>query len=109
MSSLYWGSEVGPIVFDWWQVHSPIGLAISTFLVIWIAMAHEWLGRYWVKMQNLSQFKPIVYGLKYCLSIFLMLAIMTFNGFIILGIITGTIIGYYLFRSDCDEQIVCNC
>ncbi|KAJ1513357.1 hypothetical protein HMI54_015078 [Coelomomyces lativittatus] len=42
----------------------------------------------------------LLYMISHALSIFLMLAFMTFNGYVILSNILGAGLGYYLFRKD---------
>lgn len=107
------------IVFSWWTTTSYAGLLFSSFLVVLISLLHELVGYYQAQRDRdalahevsyaslaahgVVQYqtpgrvqRALLYGMRTYLTILLMLIMMTFNGYLIISIIVGAIIGHYM-------------
>jgi hypothetical protein len=107
--SLYWGIDIGPVVFGWWTVEGPWGLAATLSGVFLAAFIREFVSRRCLKMQIPNILKMLVYSLNTILTIFIMLTLMTFNGFVLLAVVLGATIGYYLFYSESSNDPTDEC
>jgi copper transporter 1 len=107
------------IVFSWWHTSSAIGLFAACLLVVTISLSHEYIAFFQAQHDrealtheatyaSLAQHgainyqvpgrlqRSLFYGMRTFFTVFLMLIMMTFNGFLIISIITGAVIGHYL-------------
>lgn len=113
------------IVFSWWRTSTGLGLITACGLVAIISMLYELVAGYqrfldqkaWAEDRAFSSLslapgppatssampspwaRAFFYGMRCYLGILLMLIMMTFNGFLIVAIIIGAIIGHYLIGS----------
>ncbi|KAJ1145770.1 hypothetical protein NDU88_012054 [Pleurodeles waltl] len=124
------------LLFDFWKVNSPAGIALSVLVVLLMAILYEIIKLIKMKMQHrisLAMTTPahgremllepdrtsinsgntdcnppskrwlglhlgasLLHVLQVVLGYALMLCVMTYNTWIFLGIIVGSVIGYYL-------------
>lgn len=123
------------LLFDFWSVHSPAGLALSVLVVLLLAVLYEsikfgkakLLHKALVSMpiptsqqlieeadqdSSSSESTPIgstrlrwfschfgqslIHVAQVVISYFLMLAVMSYNTWIFLGVVLGSAVGYYL-------------
>lgn len=110
---LNWSITAGPIVFDWWHVDSIAGLVLSVAICSLAAILYECINRKIAPLITDKRLSIGLYGMKVVLSVFMMLALMSFNGFIIMGIITGAMVGYAAFNQETATAIrtgdICTC
>lgn len=107
--SLYWSADLGPVVVDWWRTSSVAVLVLSCMILAGIAIGSEFVSRRLMR-ECPPKARPLAYSLRCALSTFLMLALMSFNGWVIVSIIIGYVVGYCMFYIDEDEQdLACLC
>lgn len=101
MMYLNWSLTAGPIVFKWWHTESLLEIMLSCIVVFAISASRH------------AMFKPVtlvmstcIYGLKSLISVFNMLALMSFNGYIIMFIILGEMAGYYVCSRFENEDVM---
>ncbi|XP_068925676.1 protein SLC31A2 isoform X2 [Petaurus breviceps papuanus] len=127
-------SEV-ELLFDFWRVHSPAGMAVSVLVVLLLALLYESIKVGKVKLfhwsllsQSSNHSQPmteytdqestssgsaqansdrtrlflshlgqsLIHVVQVVIGYFVMLAVMSYNTWIFLGVILGSAIGYYL-------------
>ncbi|KAJ8339438.1 hypothetical protein SKAU_G00362240 [Synaphobranchus kaupii] len=128
------------LLFDFWDVHGPAGMALSVFVVLLLTVFYELLKvwKIWLDDSPISPYAPssptesvgssaaldsspsessltppdrnsnpnkswLMCGLQTCVHVvqvtlgyLLMLCVMTYNVWIFLGVIVGSLIGYFL-------------
>ncbi|ORX99320.1 Ctr copper transporter [Basidiobolus meristosporus CBS 931.73] len=105
------------LVFNSWQVRSGGGMAAACIVTFAIAVAYE-LVRWGIRATDRRIFKnehvlkdskrkddflilrAILYAIQVLISFFLMLTIMSYNGYIMISLILGAFVGFYLFCRD---------
>jgi hypothetical protein len=97
---LNWDVEAGPVVFDWWRVDSLVGLAISCIAISFIAFARHALPK---GMPPVPQ-----HAVQLTVSTFLMLVLMSFNGWMIGSLIAGSTVGFWMFK-DGEGNVNASC
>ncbi|KAJ2546370.1 copper transpport protein [Coemansia sp. RSA 1933] len=126
--SLNWSTENVCVLFDFWRVNSLTSLAFTCVAVFLLGYFYEYLRaklRGWEILSassagagaladatstlisrsaafgtNLRRKRAIYYGLMVAYSYSLMLIFMTYNGYLIIAVIGGTIAGHYSYSID---------
>eukprot|EP00834_Sanchytrium_tribonematis_P005038 NODE_281_length_10828_cov_0.749837.p7 type:complete len:146 gc:universal NODE_281_length_10828_cov_0.749837:4421-4858(+) len=93
------------ILFENWQINSIPQFIGSLFLLFLISFASESLIRY--KPSQNRYLKAIRLTIRSFISALLMLAMMTFNGFIILSIVCGSGLAYFIFPMQETDMVIC--
>ena len=109
--SLNWSVKVGPVVFSWWQTETVAGLLADVWIMFLITVLAEAVNRKFMDMIP-YKWRSIGHAIHVALSTFLMLALMSFNGWIILAIILGHVFGYQMFRkpeADVNTDLISDC
>ncbi|XP_045696489.1 probable low affinity copper uptake protein 2 [Phyllostomus hastatus] len=122
------------LLFDFWSVHSPAGIAVSVLVVLLLAMLYESIKfaktklLYWTLVnmptstserlegtdqdssssESLPVSRPrlrwwlshfglsLIHIVQVVIGYFVMLAVMSYNTWIFLGVVLGAAVGYYL-------------
>ena len=110
------------IVFSWWTTKSILGLISACIGITLISLGYEaisslqrYLDQNVFVMEHQhapvgavfeginrrpasgNMARALLYGLRSFVGIFLMLIMMTFNGYLVLAIVVGAILGHYFF------------
>ncbi|KAL1923800.1 uncharacterized protein VTP21DRAFT_8780 [Calcarisporiella thermophila] len=112
------------VVFSWWRINGAFDMVLSCLAVAALAVGYEWLKmlssrydqqvtkskkgyvdsessssrRHSTKRQQL--WRSIWYALLVGYSFMLMLVFMTFNAYLMISMVVGTGIGFYLFGGE---------
>ncbi|XP_047380102.1 probable low affinity copper uptake protein 2 isoform X1 [Sciurus carolinensis] len=128
-------SDEAVLLFDFWSVHSPAGMALSVLVVLLLAVLYEGIKVGKAKLlhhtlmslpigtsqqliletdrdsagsdsppassTNLRWFlchfgQSLVHVIQVVIGYFMMLAVMSYNTWIFLGVVLGSAVGYYL-------------
>ncbi|XP_051043861.1 probable low affinity copper uptake protein 2 isoform X1 [Phodopus roborovskii] len=128
-------SDKAVLLFDFWRVHSPTGMALSVLVVLLLAILYEGIKVGKVKLfhktlENLPNTssqqlilgsdqdstgsgstsangtrlrwflwylgQSLVHVIQVVIGYFVMLAVMSYNTWIFLGVVLGSAVGYYL-------------
>ena len=115
------------IVFSWWTTNSILGLISACIAIALISLGYEAISSFQCYLDQcvfaMEHHAPVgvvfegvrrrpasgnmvrasLYGLRSFAGIFLMLIMMTFNGYLILAIVVGAVLGHYFFggRAAC--------
>ncbi|KAM5299102.1 protein SLC31A2 [Ctenodactylus gundi] len=128
-------SDKVTLLFDFWSVHSPAGMALSVLVVLLLAVLYEGIkvGKAKLLHQTLASLpthnsqqiileadqssigsaspptsrtpcrwllchfgQSLVHILQVVIGYFIMLAVMSYNTWIFLGVVLGSAVGYYL-------------
>lgn len=123
------------LLFDFWNVHSPAGMALSVLVVLLLAVLYEGIkvGKAKLLYHTLSSLRTptsqehilererdsvdsdsllasrttprwllchfgqsLVHVIQVIIGYFMMLAVMSYNAWIFLGVVLGSAVGYYL-------------
>ncbi|CAL9731466.1 copper transport protein Ctr2p [Monosporozyma unispora] len=106
--SFTWSYHNTCIIFNWWKIKNLTGLILSCLTLILISISYEWfryrLQVYNSKLTNVSRLNPnqrahssVLYGVQVGFSFMLMLVFMTYNGWLMLSVVVGAILGHYIF------------
>lgn len=119
---LNWSTTLGNVIFSWWTVETGLGF-ITTLLSLSVITILGQAIRSWLAFREASTsmillpsfdspvrsglagqmmkprdfFNSFLVGIQTFIAFMLMLAAMTFNGYVILSIVLGQSIGYYIF------------
>lgn len=107
------------IVYSWWHTYTPLGLMLSCITVVALSAGYEFLS-FWQRIRDAEARqaetsymsvttggtrpyqspgklnRTLLYGLRSLWSIKLMLIMMTFNGYLILSLVTGSILAHWI-------------
>ncbi|KAI9477408.1 copper transpport protein [Coemansia sp. RSA 989] len=124
--ALNWDTDNVCILFDFWRITSTTSLVLSCAAVFVLGYLYE-LSRARVRFWELATYsngsaaraqletplvtadgfdkrarwmRALLYGLLVAYSYSLMLIFMTYNGFLILAVIGGAVVGHYKFSTD---------
>ncbi|EPS65047.1 hypothetical protein M569_09733 [Genlisea aurea] len=125
--TLYWGKDV-TILFDSWKTDSWFSYSVSLFACLLSALFYQYMEARRIRLNLLSYLPPpespaedpllgsklrrarnlridrliaaILVAVNAAIGYLLMLAIMSFNGGVLLAVVLGLGIGYLLFRGD---------
>lgn len=99
------------VVFRWWHVRSPAGFVVSVVAIVALSMGYEWLKTLSreahaapngplrpLKSDKLKQ--SLLYGAQVGYSFMLMLVFMTYNGWYMLAVVAGAILGHQTWGAD---------
>lgn len=128
-----WNVQVGNIVYGWWYSYTLFGLIVSCTILALIAILNQALRSWhsfrevndslrllptfepvnqvssysnrlvWQTMHTRSLFTSFLVGLQAYITAILMLAMMSFNGFIIISIVGGHAAGHYIFGGPVEQ------
>ncbi|KAL5071577.1 hypothetical protein RYX36_022464 [Vicia faba] len=126
--TLYWGKNV-TLLFDSWKTDSWTSYLLSLFACFLIASFYQYLENIRIRLKFFSGGKgqslvpenraPLLglnkvsrnkvaesglFGVNSAIGYLLMLAIMSFNGGVFVAIVVGLTLGYFLFRSQGEED-----
>ena len=124
-----WSYKDTCVVFRWWHIRTLTGLICSSLLVSFLSYAYEFMKYYIQKKQfNSSSSISIIndpilgrqnrliksswYGIQVGFSFFLMLVFMTYNGWLMIAVVLGSIWGNYswgYFADFSNEQMSLTC
>ncbi|XP_008784314.1 copper transporter 5.1-like [Phoenix dactylifera] len=131
--TFYWGKKV-TILFDSWRTESWPGYALSLVALFLAAAFYQYMEDRRIRLKIFARSKPssplsvetplllsvaagrpwaparlasaVLFGLNSGIGYLLMLAVMSFNGGVFVAIIVGLAVGYLLFRSRGEEDLV---
>lgn len=126
--TLYWGKNV-TLLFDSWKTNSWTSYLLSLIACFIIATFYQYLENLRIRLKFFSGegrttpvpeirtpllglnkvsrnkvVESVLFGVNSAIGYLLMLAIMSFNGGVFLAIVVGLTFGYFLFRSQGDEE-----
>ncbi|CAJ2675150.1 unnamed protein product [Trifolium pratense] len=127
--TLYWGKNV-TLLFDSWKTDSWTSYILSLIACFVIATFYQYLENIRIRLKFFSGegrggstvaeiqtpllglnkvsrnkvVESVLFGVNSAIGYLLMLAIMSFNGGIFVAIVFGLTIGYFLFRSQGEED-----
>lgn len=115
---MWWNWDIHQtIVFPWWNTSTVLGFISACLAVVLLTVLHENLS-FWQRRRDQEALahehnyvslttgdasyrapgrgqRSVLYGLRSFTSILLMLIAMTFNGYLILSIVIGSVIAHY--------------
>lgn len=106
--SFTWSYKNLCIIFGWWQIKTTMGLILSCLTLTLISITYEWF-RYRLQIYNRGKslqgnhqrnsriYASVLYGIQVAFSFLLMLVFMTYNGWLMISVILGAILGHYWF------------
>ncbi|KAM0952501.1 putative Ctr copper transporter [Dioscorea sansibarensis] len=129
--TFYWGKTV-TILFDSWRTDSWLGYALSLLAVLIAAAFYQYMEDRRIRFKILARSKSppsppsvqtplllsssasafarlaasVIFGVNSAIGYLLMLAVMSFNGGVFVAVIIGLAVGYFLFRSAGEEDLV---
>ncbi|KAJ8505561.1 hypothetical protein OPV22_006447 [Ensete ventricosum] len=131
--TFYWGKKV-TILFDSWRTNSWVGYLLSLIALFAVAAFYQYMEDRRVRFRILARSKPspapgigapfllpvaasrlgsparfasaILFGVNSAIGYLLMLAIMSFNAGVFIAVVVGLAVGYLLFRSGGEEDLV---
>ncbi|KAI3754838.1 hypothetical protein L1987_54629 [Smallanthus sonchifolius] len=133
--TFYWGRSV-TLLFDSWQTDTWLSYTLTLIACLIFSVFYQYMEDRRLRFKLLSSSTAsngavdatpllnkkifaggsrwsvgrvagsLLFGINSAIGYFLMLAIMSFNGGVFVAIIVGLSIGYLLFRSGEDEQVV---
>ena len=126
--TLYWGKNV-TLLFDSWKTNSWTSYLLSLIACFIIATFYQYLENVRIRLKLFSGegrttpvpeiqasllglnkvsrnkvVESVLFGVNSAIGYLLMLAIMSFNGGVFVAIVVGLTIGYFLFRSQGEEE-----
>lgn len=123
-----WNWHNSCVVFKWWHIRSWWSFVISMLAIIAITLGYECL-RAWVhkweqhnvsiingsnvtsSSRTISQYKwkkSVLYGVLVGYSFLLMLVFMTYNGWYMLAVVIGAIMGNRIWGTDSSNPLLCH-
>lgn len=112
---MHWGRHVPHVWFSWWRIDSLVSFLLTLGAMFMVSIVHESMSlmrrRMLVHPHTSSSESAIgiasfVRIMEALMSAMLILAIVTFNAWIILSICLGSAVGYYLALSMEDSSTV---
>lgn len=107
---LHWGTHIPHVWFSWWRIDRTIGFLLTLGAMFSLSVVHESLAL--VRRRMLVHTRDgasagaatLIRVLEASLSAMLILAIVTFNAWVILSICLGSAVGYFLNLSMDDTS-----
>lgn len=106
-----WDWHNSCVVFKWWHVRSPLSFIFSLIAIVLVSMGYEWLKT--IGKDNSAAISgplrpvpsnkwkhSVLYGIQVGYSFMLMLVFMTYNGWYMLAVIFGAIIGHQTWGGE---------
>lgn len=106
------------IVFRWWHISTAFQLAVSMVIVAALGAGYELLR---CRIRNLDKRNitatanppsrlelAIGYGAQVFYSYMLMLVFMTYNGWIMIAVSLGAVLGFYYWGNVAERQMMCH-
>lgn len=131
--TFYWGKKV-TILFDSWKTSSWTGYLLSLLALFLAAAFYQYMEDRRLRFKILSKSKvalppatgtplllpaytsrfgqpakyasAILFGINSAIGYMLMLAVMSFNAGVFIAVVVGLAVGYLLFRSGGEEELV---
>ncbi|XP_076909125.1 copper transporter 5.1-like [Bidens hawaiensis] len=131
--TFYWGRTV-TLLFDSWKTDTWLSYALTLLACFIFSIFYQYMEDRRLRFKLLSTSKAsavdstsllnkkvfaggnrwtvgriagsALFGINSALGYFLMLAVMSFNGGVFVAIVVGLAVGYLLFRSGDDEQVL---
>lgn len=100
------------VVFKWWHVKTPLGFVATLVAIVAVSMGYEWLKTLAVESAspasgplrpnppNKRWNRSVLYGIQVGYSFMLMLVFMTYNGWYMLAVIMGAILGHQVWGGE---------
>lgn len=118
-TSFTWSYKDTCIIFSCWKIKTSLDLLLSCVVLISLSLTYEWL-KYNLQLYNSRQVSlPLhlnghtrlncvvgscLYGCRVGFSFLLMLVFMTYNGWLMLSVLIGAMVGHYLFGYRFQQQ-----
>ena len=107
---MHWGTHISHVWFSWWRIDRTIGFILTLGAMFSLSIVHESLTL--VRRRMLLHTRSgssaggaaFVRYLEAILSALLILAIVSFNAWVVMSICLGSAIGYYLTLSMDDTS-----
>ncbi|AET39886.1 low-affinity Cu transporter Ecym_5103 [Eremothecium cymbalariae DBVPG len=112
-----WNYENSCVLFPWWVIQTKSGLLFSCVMIAVFSYTYEYF-RYYVHLmtkkrdhnnmdsKSLRWKRSIFYGIQIGLSFLVMLIIMSYNGFFIISVILGAVVGNFHWGSFVEDRLL---
>ncbi|CCK70344.1 low-affinity Cu transporter KNAG_0E00760 [Huiozyma naganishii CBS 8797] len=100
--SFTWSYMNTCVIFHWWRITSLPGLLLSCLFLVQFSVLYEYM-KYRLRSKNSRMARnkgrrSVFYGVQVGFSFLLMLVFMTYNGWLMLSVVVGAILGHYYFE-----------
>jgi copper transporter 1 len=113
------------VVFKWWHIRTFSDFLISFIAIVLLTAFYEYIKdvvESWelnyspsltsnigsVQVNRFKIKRALVYGLQVFFSFWLMLVFMTYNGWLMIAVALGAIIGNYLWGNSANRSLACH-
>ncbi|ODQ59801.1 hypothetical protein WICANDRAFT_53305 [Wickerhamomyces anomalus NRRL Y-366-8] len=110
------------VVFRWWHVRSLTSFIVTLVALVVFGIGYEFFKsrakRYEAKHQGVTNpvkigsvsriQKSVYYGLLVGYSYMMMLVFMTYNGWAMIAVVLGAVLGNYLYGGEINDSMACH-